>query len=228
MKTTVAALPTPRPSFGERVAGPVRLDGVAREHRARREILREGEPIARPLLLLSGWAARVRHFPDGRRQVAHLLVPGDFVALAGHRDAVAPATVVAMTQVAVAPTPRHDEADADLLELYARSAALEQALLLRQVARVGRLDAYDRLADLFLELRDRLDPPGMAGRDSFHVPLTQEVLADALGLTSVHLNRTLQLMRREGAIDMTGSLVRLLAADRLAAQVDHEPVRIHA
>lgn len=200
------------------------VEAAAVSVRARREIVEEGVPARQPLLLLSGWAARVRHFPDGRRQILHLLVAGDLIGLASHPDPVEPTTVVALTNVTVAPGPRGDEANPGLAEAYRLSAAIERIHLLRQVARLGRLGAYERLADLLLHLRDRLRLAGLAGETSFPLPLTQEVLADTLGLTSVHVNRTLQAMRREGAIEMHGSMVRLIEADRFEALVDYQPV----
>jgi len=105
-------------------------------------------------------------------------------------------------------------------------AAVEQACLFRHVARLGWLDAYERLADLLLEFGERLSSAGLAVGGSFPMPLTQEMLADALGLTSAHVNRTLQLMRREGVLDLRGSMVTLLDADRLRSRVDYRPVAV--
>ncbi len=95
------------------------------------------------------------------------------------------------------------------------TAALDEANLLNQLLRIGRQSAYERVAHLILELRERLAMIGFAGTDTIPVPLTQEMLADALGLSIVHLNRTLQQLRREGLIQFKSGVMRLLQPDRV-------------
>lgn len=77
-------------------------------------------------------------------------------------------------------------------------------------------------------MRERLALAGLASDDSLPMPLTQESLADALGLTSVHVNRTLQLMRREGLIDLRSGMARLYDPERLRGLVDYRPARVSA
>jgi CRP-like cAMP-binding protein len=72
------------------------------------------------------------------------------------------------------------------------------------------MSAYERIQDWLSEIHERLLLAGRAGPESFPMPLTQEMLADALGLTSVHVNRTLQAMRRDGVLEWRGGTVRLL------------------
>ena len=188
---------------------------------ARREITGENAFGTGPRLLIWGWVARVRWYPDGRGQVLHLLLPGDLIEVADANDGFT--NLFALTEVKVGTAP-DASASAGLALAYRRSANLAQRSLLRQIARLGRLDAYERLADLLLELDERLELAGLRQGDQFPLPLTQEALADCLGLTSVHVNRTLQLMRRRNVLEVRGSMARLLDAKGLRSIVDYRPL----
>jgi CRP-like cAMP-binding protein len=82
--------------------------------------------------------------------------------------------------------------------------------------RVGRQTAYERTAHFILEIHERLSQVGLAGDTTVAIPLTQEIMADALGLSVVHLNRTLQQLRRNQLIEFKSGLVRLLQPEQLA------------
>ncbi len=97
---------------------------------------------------------------------------------------------------------------------------LDEASLLDHIVRLGRQTAYERMAHLLLELRWRLAEVGLGDERKFPLPLTQEVLADALGLSIVHVNRTLQQLRREGLLEMRAGFVELLKPDVLIATSD--------
>jgi CRP-like cAMP-binding protein len=194
---------------------------TARTLPARREITPESLAGIGARMLVWGWAARVRWYPDGRGQVLHLLLPGDLIEAEEIGDTFT--NLFALTQLSLAAAPAAEES-AGLAAAYRRSAGLTQHSLLRQIARLGRLDAYERMADLLLELHERLEIAGLKDGDQFPLPLTQEVLADCLGLTSVHVNRTLQSMRRQGVLEMRGSMARLLDADGLRSLVDYRPL----
>lgn len=198
-----------------------------RRTRVRRELIAEGEEITVTHLILSGWAARVRILEDGRRQIINFLLPGDLIGHYGQDRPVASSSVVAITELdsctapgaAVSPT---------LARAYAHSRALEDAYLLSQVTRLGRLNAHERIADLLLELHERLELGGLAADGRFSLPITQEVVADALGLTSVHVNRTLQDLRKEGSVDWKARGIYLPDPDALRKRTGRSPVRVTA
>jgi CRP-like cAMP-binding protein len=197
------------------------LEEAARErHRAspRTELLREGKPIARPKLMLAGWAARVRMLDDGRRQFMNMVLPGDLIGLCRQRRPVAVSTIVALSEVHWCHAP-DAEPDSGLAEAYAASGAFEEAVLLAQITRLGRMTAAERICDFLLELRARLGLAGLASDTSFDMPLTQEMLSDALGLTSVHVNRVVQSLRRDGDLQWKGGRVTLADPAALAAKV---------
>jgi len=132
--------------------------------RVRRDIITEGREITQALLLLSGWAARVRLLPDGRRQFLSFLLPGDLIGACDHPNALAVSTVVAMSDVQVCPLPVATSGS-PLHIAYAVSRAMEEGHLLAQITRLGRLNAQERISDLLLELheRQRLRPSADAG-----------------------------------------------------------------
>lgn len=196
---------------------------AVRSIRARHEIVREGETPVMVQAIGSGWAAFTRHFPDGRRQIQHLLVPGDLLCL--DRRWPMFSTVQALTPVTLVELERpFSPAGTMFDEAIRRSAALTFQHLLNATARLGRQSAIERFAHLLLELRDRLAAVELGNDTHFEMPLTQEVLADTLGLTSVHVNRTLQAMRHQHMIQLHGREVELLQADALVVLADYQPV----
>ncbi|TCP34648.1 Crp/Fnr family transcriptional regulator [Sphingomonas sp. BK235] len=204
-----------------------RASNQAQTIRARRELVSEGREIAEPLLLLRGWAARVRLLPDGRRQFLSFLLPGDVIGHCPQPRPLAVATIVGLTDVLVCPAPAAEPGSA-LGVAYAIGDALDQAYVLAQVTRLGRLNAQERIGDLLLELHERLIANGMARGSSFDLPLTQETLADALGLTSVHVNRMVQQARRENDLQWKGGRVTLLDPPGLARKIGRTAVRVSA
>lgn len=191
--------------------------------RARREILRDGECPGATLAIQSGWAAFARHFPDGRRQIQHLLVPGDIVGFGP--GVTLTASLLALTPVTLVELDPPSAPDEPLLpEAVRRHAGLMLQQLFNAVARVGRQSAQERFAHLLLELRDRLRLAGMGDGTRFDMPLTQEMLADALGLTSVHVNRTLQAMRQQGLVTLREREVGLSDVAALTRLADYQPL----
>ncbi|TDN86853.1 Crp/Fnr family transcriptional regulator [Stakelama pacifica] len=196
-----------------------------RSAQARREVVAEGEVITEPLLILRGWAARVRVLPDGRRQLINFLLPGDLIGLCRHPDPCTASTILAITDVQYCTAPR-GAPDAPLGIAYAVSRAIEEAYLLSAITRLGRLNAQERLHDLFLEVLERMQLAGITSDNSIPMPLTQEVLADALGLTSVHVNRMIQLSRRQGHLVLAGGTLTITDPDALGSMIGRSPVRI--
>jgi CRP-like cAMP-binding protein len=197
------------------------------------ELIAEGQTLDAPRLLMSGWACRYRVLPDGRRQIFEFTLPGDLYGLCHRPHAVALTAAVALTPVVIADASALSDAIVHKPEQYPGLAAacygtasLEEAYLLNQLVRVGRQTAYERTAHLILELHERLSLVGLADESSVPIPLTQEILADALGLSVVHLNRTLQQLRRNQLIEFKSGLVRLLQPDVLADIADFRAPRI--
>jgi CRP-like cAMP-binding protein len=189
---------------------------------ARREILSEGRPIGRASILLDGWAYRARTLRDGRRQILHFLLPGDLIGVCHHRNPNALTTIIALTNVTLcaAPPPPGQQGEG-LAEMYALSRHREEEYLLHQIIRLGRLSAYERIVDWLLETGDRLALAGLCANGRFALPVTQETMADMLGLTSVHVNRMLQSMWRDGLLRIQGGVATILDRDRCVQMADY-------
>ncbi|MEO1969869.1 MAG: Crp/Fnr family transcriptional regulator [Sphingomonadaceae bacterium] len=199
-------------------------DCAARTHRsieADEQLVSEGELLRKPIAILSGWGAKVRVLLDGRRQLLSLLLPGDLV-WGRTSQSTSSSNVVALTPMTVCEAPQMAELarNSALRVGYAAAAELEEYHMLSQITRLGRLTAYERCADFLLEIGERLSLAGLTDGNCFSLPLTQDCLADALGLTTVHINRTLQSLRRDGVIRTKRGSVTLLNPVALAKLVD--------
>jgi CRP-like cAMP-binding protein len=173
-----------------------------------------------PRLIVSGWAGAVRHLPDGRRQILQLFLQGDVLGLSPIRLG----SVVALTGVTTtdarplaaalaARAPPH----AALHLAWERSRLARQQQILGHIVRLGRLSAYERTAHLVLEMMDRHRRAGLSDGRRMPWPLTQETLADVLGLSVVHVNRILQQLRREDMIVLQGGQLIVPDVERLSA-----------
>jgi CRP-like cAMP-binding protein len=203
------------------------LTARTEEYSAGTELLAEGQSLDTPRLLTSGWACRFRVLPDGRRQIFEFILPGDLFGLCLRPQAIALTTTIALTPVAIADATALADAIINKAEQYPglaaachSTASLDEAYLLNQLMRVGRQTAYERTAHLILELHERMSIVGLADETSVAIPLTQEIIADALGLSVVHLNRTLQQLRRNRLIEFKAGQMRLLQPEQLAAIAD--------
>lgn len=168
-----------------------RLCRSGKQVEARRDIIKEGDRPEHVHLMLEGWAARYKVVPDGARQIMAFMLPGDFcdlhVTILGEMDD----GIVALTPAKVGFV-----RDEDIDELTGerpqvgralwRATLIDEAVLRSWIVNIGRRDAAERVAHLFCELHARLKLVGLVEEDQFDLPLTQDVLADATGLTPVH------------------------------------------
>jgi len=179
-------------------------------------------------VLLSGWAFRFRVFEDGRRQISRLFLPGDFMGMHSALLGIPEQTISALTNVQIARFNIHNFVDRlqesrGLWLSVLWSDSRDRLIAEERIASIGRRSAYQRIAHIFLELYMRLELIGEASGDTFTSPLTQDHMADLLGLTSIHVNRTLRQLKRDGMIAMEGRTIRLLARNRLEAIADFDP-----
>lgn len=190
------------------------LGGRVESAAARSVLQQESEPVRRPRFLQAGWAFRYRHLSDGRRQIFDLILPGEGVGVCLRPHPFAQTSIASVTSVRLVDAGPLLEAGAldglpDIHRALEVQADLGERRMLDQIMRLGRLSAIERLAHLLLDLHERLDLVGMVDRDRFDLPPTQEVLADMAGLSVVHVNRTLQELRRQGLAEVGRGAVRL-------------------
>jgi CRP-like cAMP-binding protein len=195
---------------------------------ARREIVSPGETIKHACLISKGVAARFDQMQGGQRQITALHIAGDMCDL---HSVVAPTAawgIAALTAANVLFVP-HDS----LRELartrpaialaFWRDAIVDASILAKWIGNIGRQDARARLAHLICEFGVRSELAGIGSKTSFALDATQEQLADALGLTAVHVNRTLQRLRAEAVVATRGHAIIVLDWDRLAQIAEFDP-----
>jgi CRP-like cAMP-binding protein len=186
-------------------AAVAKLTKVARVVPARRDLIREGERPKFLYLMIDGWACRYKSLPDGRRQIVAFFIPGDFCDLNVYVLKAMDHSIGAITRLAVAEISRNamdslTESNPRVTQALWWEALVNMAIQREWTLNVGQRTAYERIAHLLVELFLRLKSVKLAQEDSCDFPLTQADLADATGLTAVHVNRTLQELRRDGLI----------------------------
>jgi CRP/FNR family transcriptional regulator len=207
----------------------MKVDHVVLPPRA--DIIREGE-VGGPLYtLFEGWAVRYHRLPNGARQIFDILLPGDMIGLASAALGVVRHSVQALTAVTLCALD-----GARLPALFQDHPAFALAILQTRVeeeqrsdtrmALLGRTRAEQRIAYLMLETFERLRRRGLAnGGSTCPFPLQRHHLADAVGLSRVHVARTLDLLRRRRLAEIQGGLLVLLDRPRLAALAGCVPFR---
>ena len=198
----------------------------------RRDLISEGDKPRYVHLVLDGWGARYKTLPNGKRQIVSLFVPGDFCDVNVYILKQMDHSIAAITRLKVAMiTP--DEMSA----LTQDRPRLTQALWWHELVtaaiqrewtlNLGQRTAYERLGHLLVELYFRLKAIGRAYDGRCDFPLTQNDLADATGLTAVHVNRTLQELRRDGLIELERKQLHILELDRLMDVSMFNPNYLH-
>ena len=194
-----------------------------------RTLIRHGHALDRSMLLLSGWVARAKDLPNGQRQIAEINLPGDFVDLHGFTLKRLDHDIMTVTQCRVALVPHErlrelTEKWPHLTRLYWFNTNLDAAIHREWTLSLGRRSAIARLAHLLCELNIRLEITGLTNNNSYDFPLTQVELAECLGLTSVHVNRTLQELRRRGVVELQNRRLTIndLPALKVIAEFDDE------
>ena len=186
-----------------------------RKVRADEVVIRAGEPLQQSMLLIEGWLARVKELRSGARQFTELHVAGDFADLHSFTLKRLDHDVVSLAPCTIALVP-HDrlrevtEQHPHLARVYWFQTNLDAAIHREWTVCMARRSALARVAHLLCELHVRIEVAGRINGNSFESPLTQNELADCLGLTSVHVNRTLQELRRRNLLELERREVTLL------------------
>jgi len=158
--------------------------------------------VTRMKWLLDGWVCEARVLPNGQRQIFSFAIPGDVIEmpLSPRSRAIVAVTAVQCVDVAelLARTPHPD----DVSEAMSRAVALATARRYEHLSRLVRRSAVIRLASLLVELHDRLDQVGLVKGEAFALPLRHEELADALGLSPVHVTRCFKILRQKRLMTM--------------------------
>jgi CRP-like cAMP-binding protein len=191
-----------------------------------REIVSAGRKYDGVFVLSDGAAIRYRVLRDGRRQVLNIALPGDFIGFPASFFETALYSITALSEANVSWVPF---ALFGLFQEHPRLAAVlfcsfscEAAMYTERVIDVGRRSALERVAHFLLEQLTRLQAIGMADERTYRMPLTQELIGDALGLSVPHVNRTLRQLREDGLVGIDGQIVSIRDLEALAALADFE------
>src|SRR5690349_5965344 len=167
--------------------------------------LREGARSDQLYTVLNGWAFRYKMLDDGRRQILNYALPADMVGLQGAIMREMEHLVEALTPLTLCVFPR-----SKLWDLYSRFpslafdvtwlAAREEQLIDEHLVNIGRRSALERTAYLLLHLFVRAEEAGLVKNDAIQFPFTQQHLADTLGMSLVHTNKTLKRLTASGAV----------------------------
>src|SRR5580692_1826603 len=194
------------------------------------EIIRAGDDSPELYTLYSGWAFRFKTLSDGRRQILNFLLPGDLIGLQAAMFDAALHGIEALTEVQLCVLPRRK-----VWALFGEMPGLafdvtwlgsrEESILDENLTSVGRRTAAERVAALIISLYKRVKALGLVADETFAFPLTQQHIADALGLSLVHTNKTLARLRRMGMFTRTNGAMTLRnprILERVAQYFDEE------
>ena len=191
-------------------------------------LIRAGEDLTNSILLLDGWMARSKDLATGERQVTELHITGDFPDLHGFTLKRLDHDVVTLSEctIGIVPHERLLEITRDhphLARVYWFSTNVHAAITRELALSLGQRSAISRMAHLFCELYVRLGLVGRTEGNRYEFPLTQRELSECLGLTVVHVNRTLQELRRKGLVQFEDRNLTILDRRGLEGIAEFDP-----
>jgi CRP-like cAMP-binding protein len=200
------------------------LESLALSYEPRTDVIVEGEEPGPLYMQAEGWAYRYRLIEDGRRQILDFVLPGDWYDLTASPDQPYTASVGTLTACKAAATPPGFKQSCartypnllDSIEVMRGEAVrrLEQS-----VTMLGRLTAAEAMLMFLSRTFDRLEAVGLVEGDAAELPLTQEMIGDHLGLSTVHVNRTLKVLKEEWGIRIADGVLAIPDPDAVRAEV---------
>lgn len=200
------------------------LERDARDYAMGEMIRDEGDEACNFFTVRSGWAYASRVLADGERQILDIFLPGQVMGLreVGFNQSLS--RFVALTDVVACPFPKKrlteifDEAPR-MSDLFFLIMAREQSMLIERIINIGRRPAAERLAHFIIEMKVRLNQPA----HEFELPMNQQIIGDALGLSAVHISRTFKRLREDGHLSLEEGMVRIRNLDALVEFAGFNP-----
>ena len=187
----------------------------------------EGQSARSAYILARGWVCSYKLLPGGTRQIVDFQIPGDFLGLRSVLFRTADHNIEPVTEVEAS-----EVITSDLTDTFTRSprlatamlwaASRDEAMVVEHLINLGRRDALQRTAHFLLELGARLMLVGLGTKAGYDCPLSQYLLADALGLSAVHINRVLRQLREEGLLTFRDGKVIFDNFDGLVALAEFD------
>ena len=196
------------------------MQGPPRRLPPRTQLGRAGDPATSAYVIREGWAFAYTLLANGQRQVHGFLLPGNVVRLgdlfrAGTGQGAETITDTVVSEVSMDSLRRASREWPEIFELLLRLQLQVQSALVDHLVSLGRRDARARVARLLLGLERRLGRIGRAGPDGYACPISQYLIADALGLTAIHVNRVLRALREEEVVTLRKDRVTIHDRRRL-------------
>jgi len=192
------------------------------------DLVRQGQLGQLAYILADGWVCSYKLLPGGTRQIVDFQIPGDFLGLRSVLFRTSDHNAQALTKVEVSEVSSNDLMDAfantpRLATAVLWAASRDEAMVVEHLVNIGRRNAAERVAHLFLELGARAALIGMGSKAGFACPLTQYLLADALGLSAIHINRVLRHLREDGLVTFRDGFVSFDNYNRLVEFAEFDP-----
>jgi CRP-like cAMP-binding protein len=200
--------------------------------RENQDIVREGDRPSRSCLLLEGFTCTYKITGDGKRQIQAFHIPGDVPDLQSLHLKVLDNSVGTLTPCRVGFV-QHEalrelcHRNPRVADAFWRSTLIDASIFREWITSIGRRDALSRVSHVLCEFIVRLKAVGLAQDHSCDLPVTQTEFADALGLSTVHINRTLQELRGSGLISLKGSFLQVMDWDGLKEAGDFDAAYLH-
>ncbi len=196
------------------------------------DIVREGDQPSRCCLILSGFACSYKVTAEGKRQIVSFNIPGDIPDLQGLHLKILDTSVATISQCRVSFITHEDLWDVcqrypRITAAFWRESLVDAAIFREWVTNVGRREGINRMAHVLCELVTRLRAVDLVEGHACDLPITQGEFADALGFTTVHVNRVLQQMRSEGLIELKGERLTIPDWDKLKQVGEFDPTYLH-
>ena len=194
---------------------------------AGRDMIHQGQQKQSAFILAEGWVCSYKNMANGSRQIVGFKIPGDFLGLrtvllrtSDHN--VEPVTPVEASEISAADLLNIFEERPRLSTAVLWTASRDEAILVEHLVGLGRRNAAERTAHFLLELAARLKLVGLGTKDAYACPLSQYLMADALGLSSVHVNRVLRELREAGLVTFQNGMVTFHDFDGLVTFADFD------
>ena len=192
-----------------------RATAQPRTYTAKQDMIREGDRPGPVFAMLDGWACRYKILPSGTRQIMAFMLPGDACDLHVGMLTEMDHSLQAITNSQIALIPGEEmaammDAHPRIAQAMYKAQLIDEGTLRAWIVSMGRRSSVERVAHLMCELYLRSIGPGMEAGDAVELPISQVVLADALGMTPVHINRVLRDLRVSGAMALQRGSLKIL------------------
>ena len=209
------------------------LPHTVRNYRENQTVLRDGDRPSECCLIVEGFCVRSKTIADGKRQILSIHIPGDLPDLQTLQLATMDHDLMALSNCTLAFIAHAAIRDIIRLrpsvgDIFWRDTLVDAAVFREWIVNVGQRAAHNRLAHIIVELRERLRMIGRVTGNAFEMPLTQEQIGEAMGVTSVHTNRILRQLRLDGVLEFYRGVVKILDERKLQELAQFDSRYLHS